>query len=445
MIDLVEGEGLGAGKSYYLATVFAAHVASGGTVCYTDDFVMIWDRIFGPLTEEETSKRRRHFGGYRFKVEGFKEYVMSEYGVIPERDQLREFKSADTWRLHNLTPQGTDECPVLICVDEAQGGLNARDTKDADKRPLFDWACQSRHDDNNLIFCTQDVGNLDIQMKRLASNLIVTTNLARDGGFPVIGPIKAFLWRIIHPESNKQTGWKFKRFDRRVMLAYDSKACAGKHARVGEIVKKKKLAKVEKKPMKLIGWLAIGGILFGGYRVYTMFHDMAHPKVALPVVTPTKLVNAASQTLAGAVTGGVGLPPATPPPLYRVIEEEYQGGDGRSYLHTAGGQYMVGEMSVNGYVEMIGGHVARVKDPWGKLFYIVGKEKGHSVQAVFTPAPAATPWPKAGEASIMWTPAPQPFSEGEQARIRAELLKPVGVDNASGTVGGGGGVGGRRR
>ncbi len=255
MISLVEGEGLGAGKSYYVCTILAAHLAQGGTCYMTDDFEVRWSPLYGPLERRsargswetlQTLFGRRDFVDPRPR--GMAEMIANSYGVHAEPEQIQVIPSDQVWRIHELTPPGTDDLPVLIVIDEAQGGLNTRDTRESKKRELFDWCCQSRHDNNDLIFITQNVNNIDVTMRRLASNYVVVKNLARDGGLPIIGPVNRFLWRFLAADGKRQYSFKLPRFDWAVMGSYVSKSCQGKHRRLeGVVVPRRRLRKVERK------------------------------------------------------------------------------------------------------------------------------------------------------------------------------------------------------
>ncbi|MEI9893683.1 MAG: zonular occludens toxin domain-containing protein [Chthoniobacter sp.] len=204
MITLVEGLGVGAGKSYYVTHQIARHIAAGGTVYHTDDYCPQWETFYGPMEYQrpETifSALRELFLGPigRPRPMGLAYCIERKFSVLAERDQLIEVSADDVWKLHEVTKPGTDDCPVLIVVDEGQGGLNARDTMQKQKRPLFDWCCQSRHDSNDLIFLTQHVNNIDSQLRRICSAIFYVRNLAQVG-FPGLGKIPLFLWQEFSP------------------------------------------------------------------------------------------------------------------------------------------------------------------------------------------------------------------------------------------------------
>lgn len=370
MITFVDGEGVGCGKSFFATYKIAEHLARGGTCYHSETYQPRWD--------------------------GMVKLVENDYGVTPKREQMVSVSEEDVWRVHEVTPPGSEDCPLLIVIDEAQGQLNARDTRDGQKRPLFDWMCQSRHDDTDLLILTQDEDNVDVQARRLGSNRIETKNFGakKDGlataneGFPLLGNIPFFLWRFTDRTGRRQYDWKLKYHRKLVFGAYVSKACRGRHKRAtSEGVKRVQLEKA-KSPMKLIVWFALGAVALGGYGTFRMFSGMTRPAAKTPpaaVVAPAKA--AASPSL---LSG----PAATPRPAWDTVEEGWRGGDGRTFMHTDAGVYELGAMSPKGYVEGIRGYVVKIRDGFGRIVFIVGTP-GKALAA--SPAPA-TPAPKtAGE------------------------------------------------
>src|ERR1700737_4283237 len=101
MIEVIEGRGVGSGKSYNVMRRLLPHWICGGTACVSDTVEVKW-------AECKASARKR-------------------VGVVLEDDQYRPISSVDLQRLHEVTPPGTSELPVKIVVDEAQDAFNARD------------------------------------------------------------------------------------------------------------------------------------------------------------------------------------------------------------------------------------------------------------------------------------------------------------------------------
>jgi zona occludens toxin (predicted ATPase) len=225
MIQIVQGFGLGAGKSYYLLTRILQHLNCGGTVVITDQFGLFVEKVV--------------------------EYFRDTLGLHLPASQVRVATAAESWRMHELTPMGTAECPVLIILDEAHSQLNARDWADKNKRAFFDWLTQSRHDDCDVIFCTQNYHNLDKQVARLATNIIDVRNMAF---FKIllIGTYRKNYFRVsVYDQDGRSKLEHFwlKKESAKFAL-YDSKVMRGRHKRTGEIVTKLKLLKAKKKGVR---------------------------------------------------------------------------------------------------------------------------------------------------------------------------------------------------
>jgi hypothetical protein len=219
MITACEGRGVGAGKSYFVATQVINHVAIGGTVCASSSLKMKW-----PECKALAEKR---------------------FGVIVEDDQFRTFPKEDVPRLHEITPQGDDECPVLLIIDEAHIQLNARDWSDKSKRPFFEWLTQSRHDNNDVMFVSQACANMDKQIMRLVTYVYRVRNLAT-WAIPGIGkwPFKQFVITTLDGFDQKTVqSKKWIWHDKEIFNCYVSKSQQGTHQRSGEVVCKKKLRK----------------------------------------------------------------------------------------------------------------------------------------------------------------------------------------------------------
>lgn len=274
MIEIVQGVGVGAGKSFYvLYQRIIPHLVRGGTVITSDKFVVKWEAL--------------------------SEYVARKYGLRLEADQLRNVPAEDVWKLHEVTPPGTDDCPVLIIVDEAQSALHTRDSRDGNKRALFDWCCESRHDNNDLVFISQHALNIDVAIRRLATNVIKVRNMAtlKIAGMSCPGIlIKLGLgfMVLVYDQSEKllqERIWLPQ--SKEVFACYESKSCKGAHKRAQvEAIARKQLQKVARpksKNMKLIPLVVIvliAAALYGAAPAMGMFGGKK--KQAEKVVTTEK-------------------------------------------------------------------------------------------------------------------------------------------------------------
>lgn len=355
MITIVDGIGVGAGKSYYVASFLVGYLAHGGTVYTTDNFKLRWPEM--------------------------KSLVAERYGVELEDDQYVQVSAEDSPRIHEITPPGTDDNPVLLVLDEAQDQLNTRDTRDEKKRSFFKFLCQSRHDNNDLLFVTQDRNNIDCQIRRLATYVIRVRNMANFIVAGVRWPFKQFLWHVCDQDGKNVLRRQWCGHDKGIFGVYVSKAMQGAHKRVGAPVPKKQLKRVQKKRMKFMMVLVVLGMIFAAF--------VAVPRVA------ASWGGGAKQEAAKVVKPASTPPPAVPPgPVasYEIHTELFRGMSEGVYLRTDRATYEVGRMSSRGMVEMVRGPVARLRTPTGALMYVVGDESP-TVRAASPVAPVPVPTP----------------------------------------------------
>lgn len=432
MITLVEGEGVGAGKSYYVVTCVAATIADGGTVFASDEFVLRWEPFIGPMEYARPvgldGLIKEAILGKRGQTRpmGFRHYMNEKYGVDPQPSQFRHFSKEDANRLHLVTLPGTEGNPVLVVVDEAHGALNARDWNKGgeEKRDFFHWLTQSRHDNNDVIFITQSLENVDAQVRRLATYRVRTKNMAQIS-IPGLGkwPLKQFLWQRFGGNGKKLQSWHLKWHDWRVFGAYVSKACAGSHTRLlGEPVRRVEVAKVQSKRQQMIKIiLCVLGIGLGIYFTLKQWYSYGkHPEKTQttengkkPSVTPTPAPSFPFRI-------GASEKPQT---QYDLYTEEVRGIYGPNVIRTDKAFYEVGEMSARGMVVDIRGRVVLVNQPDGRRGYVVCEER--PMNATGSVPIAALPTPAPGAASIRWEPVVSKFSDSESARIKAELERPL--------------------
>jgi len=347
MIEIVEGKGVGAGKSYYVCTRILAHLRLGGTVCASDTFGLNWSQVC--------------------------EYALREWdGLELEEDQYRVFAEADVPRLHQVTPMGTPELPVLVVVDECHTKLNARDWADNTKRPFFNWLTQSRHDDNDVIFVSQSAANIDKQIARLVTYVQRCRNLAT---WKILGfgkwPFKQFLVATLDSDQKTILEKRWLKHDTKVFACYESKVMKGKHTRNGEVVAKRQLKKRPKEQIKRKATMFPKLLLFGapivlavcGWKAYGQFQRAKNPTMpgrppvpqhqqpAVPLPRPARApaIQAPGPVIVReewrAITGGLGVAVRVGAGTMRASEP--------LRLRTAQGLYVVGELSGHGIVEEI--------------------------------------------------------------------------------------------
>lgn len=387
MITIVDGVGVGAGKSYYVASFLLNYLAAGGTVYTTHNFKLKWPE--------------------------FKALAAQRFGVELEDDQYHSVPAEDTPRIHELTPPGTDDNPVLLVLDEAQDELNTRDTRDDKKRSFFKFLCQSRHDNNDLLFVTQDMDNIDVQIRRLATYVIRVRNMANFIVAGVRWPFKQFLWHVFDRGGKNLLRREWTKHDKDIFGVYISKAMQGAHKRVGAAVPRKQLRRAHKKPMKVMIFFAVAGLILGGFvavpRVMAMWSG-GTTKEGKVKATPEPKPKLAP----------IPATPTTAIAAYEIHTELFRGMSEGVYLRTDRATYEVGRMSSRGMVEMVRGPVARLRTPTGALLYVVGDESPAVRAGSGSPVVSAPPPP---------SPKVNPDQQGSSGmdRVRAGL-PPEGDD-----------------
>lgn len=374
MIEVVEGFGVGAGKSYFVTTKLLGHFLAGGSAWVVDTMELLWPE--------------------------FKDYVAKKHGLELVDSQYNKVPVEDIWKIHQVTPPGTEECPVLIVIDEAHMGLNARDWNDPKKRGLFDWATQSRHDDNDLLFISQSAQNIDKQVRRLVTYNWRIRNSEKLGEgnpyrvflkwqraltFGLYGGPK-FIVNQLDQDGKKPLGQKqFIPQDKSIFGIYRSKAMRGKHTRAGVAVERLKLnrvsrakanAKTKKKAHPMVKYviiLMLVAISFGLYKVAKTDWSFGSKRVAAAQgknSPPPRDVTSQSAPVAQSV-------PKVP--QYEIRHEAWRARmDG--YLKLESGEYFVGRMSKYGLVQGIQDGVVLITKPDGTLLYLVSEDEGNTRQ-----------------------------------------------------------------
>lgn len=141
MIRFVTGT-LGAGKTFHSVRLGMLHIAKGGTV----------------VTNIECNHER------------IARMIAINHGVEMQPDQLRVFDPEVTPQWEQEIPWGEAEGVVLVIIDEAHLFYNSRDWKDTQERNkrLLSFLTQSRKAGVDIIWITQEGGNVDRQFRVLA-------------------------------------------------------------------------------------------------------------------------------------------------------------------------------------------------------------------------------------------------------------------------------------
>lgn len=362
MIQVVEGFGVGSGKSYYVVTCLLEHFRRGGTAYVVDTMRLNWNNCV------EYARRRWH--------------------VELEDDQYQSFPESGITELFKHTPQGTPECPVVIIVDECQGQLNSRDWNDKGRRDLFAWACQSRHDDNDLWFISQSAANVDKQVRRLATYTWRVRNTRNWGKNIITGMLKClkavtfnlhsgayFVVKQYDQDGKTEIG-KARWVDQEqsIFKCYESKAMRGTHSRLGAAVNRKSL-KTSSVARKRV-WISRGVLVALPLLVFSGCKMIRHYRGG-GEASPTP--GGPSQNVQIAKSAGE----------YDVRSEAFHAQLGKTVLSTDKWTYEVGLMCPDGFVEVVSEGQARIKQPNGRSLFILGDRRARMpAGGVPTAAPA---------------------------------------------------------
>lgn len=130
------------------------------------------------------------------------------YGVEIQRNQIKSFPDKEgVTEWWDLIDWGTEQEPVLAVIDEAQNFWGSRDWQATQEKhkSMLSFLTQSRKAGVNVIFITQDAGNVDKQFRVLAQQIISCRNMANIK-IPVIGLHLVGIFRYQTIESAKQSG-----------------------------------------------------------------------------------------------------------------------------------------------------------------------------------------------------------------------------------------------
>ncbi len=365
MIEVIEGKGVGSGKSYMVLERAMQHWTRGGTAFISDSFEVLWPEC--------------------------KAFALKHHGLYIEDDQYHAVSSEEIHRLHEVTPPGSEDCPVLIVVDEAQDQIDVRDYANKSKKDLFSWCCQSRHDDNDLVFVSQSAKNLDARIRRLATftwssrnskyyTIRSFGNLQKLIQFGTLGFNDGFYFIRAQLDYDGKTvlDSQWVKANKGLLGCYKSKSMRQARKRLGGAVKKKELAKEKGRPM--FKWIIVGAVALGIYSCVQLRKTPLMPGPGSPAkISATQ----APETVEHA-----------PKVESYSIENIPWRSRGNNWIRTQSGVFKVGRMSPLGLVEVIADGVIRVRKPDGTLVYIVTDSDPPTpatVTATPSPIAAATP------------------------------------------------------
>jgi zona occludens toxin (predicted ATPase) len=366
MIELYEGR-LGGGKTYSAAVRMVDHVRQGGIICTNVEIV--W-----PV---------------------FKEYIQARFGLVPEDDQYISLRDDQVGLFHRYTPSGTAELPVLVVIDEAHLTFNSRDFAKTDKlyRETLTFLTQSRKVNTDVIFIAQSVLNMDKQFMRLVQFIWRFRDLAKwkIPGLGISYPFKQILAVQFDYDGKTVLNRSFVRKDKRIFALYNTNSLIREFPRLDGIKTVRKLAKVEKKPMKFLIPLGVVAGIVCAYLLYTKISKIGKPATpAIPAATISPSATPVSHSV-----NTTSLPTSEKQAnanAYEIYTETFQHWNGfeRTLRTKEGGWYQVGEMSSRGFVTAVSDRRAKVAQPDGRTAWIVAS--GYSQGApTSTAGPAPAP------------------------------------------------------
>jgi len=302
------------------------------------------------------------------------------HNVILEPDQFIVCPAADTLRIHKLTPAGTDDSPVLVIIDEAHEQLNARDWADKERRPFFNWLTQSRHDNTDVWFISQNLNNVDKQCARLVTRIFQLRDM-NETLIMGLGKWRPKSFRVDRMDGDGrrcEKSWYIPK-DKRIFGIYVSKSRANAHGRAGVIAGRKKLASAG-------NWRFTGRMLFrvfvvlmlvcaavAGFWFWKGKDNFDGFQIAKKKAAPAvPVLPAASVVPAGPVASAAVAPVRRGP----VLEKElFRAGDGTSYMRTDQRTYWLGEFGPHGVVVKITPRAVVCMGPGNVQTVVIGEER----------------------------------------------------------------------
>jgi len=374
---MIQGRGLGSGKSYFVASEIYRRLISGHTVVVTESFKFLFDKA--------------------------KELAANWHNVVLEASQFIVIPEAETLNIHKLTPAGTADSPVLVIIDEAHDHLNARDWADKSRRPFFSWLTQSRHDDTDVWFISQNLNNVDKQCARLVTRIFQMRDM-KETWIAGIGQWRTKSFRCDQMDGDGrrlERSWYIRK-DKRIFGIYVSKNKAGAHGRAGVIEGRKQLASagnwvfLRSRMFKFFIVLVIVCGCAAGYWAYKgkdKFDGFAIKKERKgAAVAEAASVKTVPAQVSPAPTVAVPPPVRTGP----VLEKElFRAGDGVSYMRTEQRTYWLGEFGPFGVVVKITPRAVVCMGPGNVQTVVIGEERASTSAPVPASATAPPPSPAA--------------------------------------------------
>ena len=191
-------------------------------------------------------------GGWAYtNIEMYPEAIaarMAEGGRVFEPERLVHL-TGDARKFHEQVKRGTDTCNVMVVIDEAGLEINARDWKDTDKLQLA-FNTMARKLNIHLVYISQDVNDVDKQLRRKAEIVWVCRNMKKLRIWGVIPCPLPFYFRV---RFNNTLGAKPQKMDSEIVLRSPAWGLFNSNAMVGNVAQVfKTMDAVEATPLKRI-------------------------------------------------------------------------------------------------------------------------------------------------------------------------------------------------
>jgi hypothetical protein len=381
LVETIEGR-LGGGKTLFAMERIARRIAEGGTVGTN---IMV-------------------------RRDGLRQFILDEYGVHMEDDQLIIVEDKDVPKIWEKVPPGSTDLNTLLVVDEAHTIWRRGATKRGDESPVILFITLARKTFTDCIFIAPSLSSVDSQLADYNHYCWRLRNMQLLSLFGIQYPF---------PQVNR-CRWdgagdflidnELVTRDKRLFKTYDTYHIVKAVDRPGAVGKRELKKRKNEKNMKLlvIVVLLIAGLAFGVQHWRERIETGKQEKVAAGGEQPARKVDVS--TLSRMASG-----PSSVLPAVRIEQERFRNSTEGVSLATETTEYTVGELCPRGMVVSVRGRIVQVKRLDGGTDYVVPLP-GVSAPASFQVAPVAVQLPPAPLLAPAPPAVPTPPPDVEQKK-----------------------------
>jgi len=311
-------------------------------------------RLGGGKTYSATFRAEDHFarGGHLYtnielRPDEWPGFMESQGYVGFSTEQIHFIKSEEISRFYEVTPVGEKDCPTLVIVDEAHIWLDQRAFNKKELDQLFFFLTQSRKQNTDVIFISQNRKNLDARIGRLVQYVWTFRDMRRWRlpVFYVKWPFPHLVQNCWDYDGKTLLLKKWLVWDERRYKLYNTDAMLSDVQR-GTKLERREIKRINpvvlfwRKHMRILMIMVPIMIGLGIWKVWPMIENFRHPAAPTAAVDVTKR------------------PASTAVEIHEEILEseagEWQIGNGPvqyTPLITDGGDYEVGQPCAYGIVE----------------------------------------------------------------------------------------------